>query len=227
MATVSDDRIVTALARFASAGALAGQTEFERAFTAVVASSGPREDACWRAFYRNSVAELRGGQAAFSPVHRRARSLLVGRSILEVGCCFGLLALQCDQDGYAVTACDICPGALHLLDDAANTLGLPIITRRGDARALPLATDSVDTVTLIHLLEHLDGPDVAVALREALRVARRRVVVAVPFEERPSAHFGHRQQLTDDDLRAWSTDLTGCTATIFTDHGGWLVLDHR
>ncbi len=225
--TVSDDRVVTALAGFAATGALTGQDEFEMAAVAVITSAGPDERSSWRAFYRNSVAELSAGSASFSPVHLRARSLLRGTSVLEVGCCFGLLALQCALDGYEVTACDICPGALELLDSAAADFALPLTTVHGDARALPFASGSVDTVTLIHLLEHLDGPDVATALGEALRVARHRVVVAVPFEEHPNAHFGHRQRLTEHDLRVWSRDWPLCAVEIFTDHGGWLVLDHR
>ncbi|GAA3962334.1 mycofactocin oligosaccharide methyltransferase MftM [Gordonia caeni] len=224
--TVSDHRVVAGLCALVSSGALAGQEEFETAFTRVVEDCGPDPAAGWRAFYRNSVRELRSGHSSFSPVHRRARSLLVGDSVLEVGSCFGFLALQCAQDGYQVTACDICPGALDLLDAAAADLGAAVTTVAGDARALPQPDDAVDTVTLIHLLEHLDGPDVQAAIGEALRVARRRVVIAVPYESEPSGHFGHRQRLSAADLSHWASRWPGCTAEIFADHGGWLVLDH-
>lgn len=49
---------------------------------------------------------------------------------------------------------------------------------RGDVARLGVATDATDVVTLLEVLEHL--PDPAPAAREALRVARRAVVVTVP-----------------------------------------------
>lgn len=226
-ATVSDHRVVAGLCSLIESGALIGQDQFEYAFTRVVESCGSDPAVAWRAFYRNSVRDLRAGQSPFGPVHHRARSLLVGASVLEMGSCFGFLALQCAQDGYAVTACDICPGALELLGAAAADLGADVTTLLGDARALPCPPDSVDTVTLIHLLEHLDDADVHAAVGEALRVARRRVVIAVPYETEPAAHFGHRLRLTETDLRRWAEPWPDCHAAIINDHGGWLVLDHR
>ena len=150
---------------------------------------------------------------------------MVGRSVLEVGCCFGFLALQCAQDGHEVSACDISSGALALLADAAADFGVPVTTMVGDARRLDLPDGHVDTVTLVHLLEHLDPDGVRCAIDEAVRVARRRVVIAVPFEEEPSPHFGHLQRLTEADQHAWAAPLSGIGARVFTDHGGWLVLD--
>ncbi len=83
----------------------------------------------------------------------------------------------------------------------------------------------MDTVSLIHLLEHLDAHGVEAALSEALRVARRRVVVAVPFEEEPSPpHFGHRLRLTEKELHSLANSVAHSGAEVFVDHGGWLVL---
>ncbi|WP_448223168.1 mycofactocin oligosaccharide methyltransferase MftM [Gordonia iterans] len=227
-AQISDDRIVSALGQLMEAGLLVGQNEFERAFVAVVESCGVPAETAWRWFYRNSVAELRSGQASFSPVHLRARSLLVGDEVLEVGSCFGFFALQCAQDGYRVAATDIEPAALRLLDAAAREFGLDITTQVGDARDLPFPALSVDTVTLLHLLEHLDSSDVHRAISEALCVARRRVIIAVPYEETPSEHFGHRQCLTEHDLRDWAAPWSSShRIDVFDDHGGWLILDRR
>jgi ubiquinone/menaquinone biosynthesis C-methylase UbiE len=49
---------------------------------------------------------------------------------------------------------------------------------RMDGRRLAFADDSFDVVTLLEVLEHMPAPDEAA--REALRVARRFVVVSVP-----------------------------------------------
>jgi len=222
---LSDASVVAGLESLVSAGLLRGREAFEAAAVQVITDCADSPQRAWQAFYRNSVAQLRDGSSPFAPVHRRARSLLAGESVLEVGCCFGFLALQCAQDGMAVSALDLCTGALDLLATAAEDFAVPLSTVYGDARALPCASESVDTVTLIHLLEHLDESEVPLALAEALRVARRRVVVAVPFEEQPSPHFGHLQRLTVDDLQRWAAPWTHCYAEIFTDHGGWLVLD--
>ncbi|MFT4044349.1 MAG: mycofactocin oligosaccharide methyltransferase MftM [Gordonia sp. (in: high G+C Gram-positive bacteria)] len=221
---ISDNVMVSSLVGLVQAGVLAGQWEFEEAAVAMISSSATTEESAWAAFYDNSLRELRSGIAQFGPVHRRALSLIDGPSMLEVGCCFGFLALQCAEDGHEVAACDISPGAIHLLTHAARRRGTALRAVVANALDLPFATDSVDTVTLIHLVEHLSPADITIALREALRVARRRVVVAVPFEEHPSEHFGHLVRLTEADLNDWAATVTHAGARIFTDHGGWLVL---
>lgn len=222
--SISDSAMVAGLVGLVESGVIAGQLAFEDAAVGMIRSAASTEESSWAAFYDNSIAELRAGTSPFGPVHRRACSLLRGRSVLEVGSCFGFFALQCAEDGYAVSACDISPGAIGHLRRAARRRATPVEAVVGDATDLPFATDSSDTVTLIHLLEHLDPQGVLDALGEALRVARRRVVVAVPFEEHPSEHFGHLTRLRVDDLVGWADQVRHAGAEIFTDHGGWLVL---
>ncbi|MDY6810176.1 MAG: mycofactocin oligosaccharide methyltransferase MftM [Actinomycetota bacterium] len=222
--SISDAAMLDGLQCLVDRGVLAGQHDFEEAALGVIRTSAPDEDRAWAAFYDNSLAELAGGRSPFAPIHRRARSLVVGASVLEVGSCFGFFALQCAGDGHRVHACDISSGAISLLRSAARRRGDAVTAVVGDATALPFDTGSVDTVTLIHLLEHLEDDSVRDALAEALRVARRRHVVAVPYEERPSEHFGHRQQLTAHHLRQWSSHVNHSGAEFFDDHGGWMVL---
>jgi SAM-dependent methyltransferase len=51
---------------------------------------------------------------------------------------------------------------------------------RGSALALPFAAKSFDAVLCLEVLEHLEHP--GLALRELARVARRRVILSVPWE---------------------------------------------
>jgi hypothetical protein len=60
-------------------------------------------------------------------------------------------------------------------------------------------------------------------LREALRLARRRVVVAVPFEHEPTAAFGHVRTFDRRALIGLGHRL-GRPFTVHDHHGGWLVL---
>jgi Methyltransferase domain len=221
--TISDALMVDELVQLVNRGVLSGQEQFEAAAIGLILTCGDNPESCWQAFYRNSLAELESGQSPFAPVHRRALSLLQGSSVVEVGSCFGFFALRAAAAGFDVSACDISPGAVTLLDKAAGRMDLSVRTRVGNAVELPYPRDYTDTVTLIHLLEHLPGL-VDVAINEALRVARRRVVIAVPFEEVPSPHFGHHQQLTSETLVTWAAHADHRGARIFTDHGGWLVL---
>lgn len=223
-ASISDAAMLDGLLPLVEDGLLAGQHAFEEAALGVIRTSAPDEDRAWAAFYDNSLAELVAGHSPFAPIHRRARSLVVGDSVLEVGSCFGFFALQCAGDGRQVHACDISPGAISLLRSAARRRGDAVTAVVGNATNLPFESASVDTVTLIHLLEHLDDRAARDALSEALRVARRRVVVAVPYEDRPSEHFGHRQRLTETHLRRWSDHVKHSGADYFDDHGGWMIL---
>ena len=83
---------------------------------------------------------------------------------------------------------------------------------------------AADTVYAVHLLEHLP-PDLApVVLGEMLRLARRRVVVAVPYEDEPNPAWGHVRTFDGDALDALGA-ATGRPYRVDEHHGGWLVVD--
>jgi hypothetical protein len=79
-------------------------------------------------------------------------------------------------------------------------------------------------VTAVHLLEHLPAADTVTVLDEMLRVARHRVVVAVPYEDVPEPVYGHLRTFDHAGLRALG-ERTGRAFTVADDHGGWLVVD--
>ncbi len=202
---------------------------FERTFVSVVLSTDPDPARAWTGFYRNTLTSLAAGgapggtNAGMAPVHERAAGLAVG-SVVELGCCFGFLALRLAADGHDVTAVDLTPGTVRLLGGIAPALGLALAAVAGDATAVPLANRSADTVFAVHLLEHLPPGADQLVLTEMLRVARRRVVVAVPYENTPDLAWGHVRTFDAAALTELG-DTTGRRYRVEDHHGGWLVID--
>ncbi|MEU7487467.1 mycofactocin oligosaccharide methyltransferase MftM [Streptomyces sp. NPDC042319] len=217
-------------------GWLSGPDVFERVFTGVVRSCVPGPVASWARFYDNTLARIRAcwqgpapaghsSIAGFAPVYRRTLDLVPPGSVLDLGACFGFLALLlARQPDRTVLASDVSSGTMRLLEAVAGTRGTPLRTLTCDAARVPLPDRAVDTVTAIHLLEHLDPQHGAAVLAEALRLARRRVVVAVPYEDEPTAAYGHVRCFDRDQLTALGR-ATGRPCAVTDFHGGWLVLD--
>lgn len=200
-----------------------GQDEFELTMVGLVRSTVPGAVESWVTYYRNSLDELMSGAADFAPIHDKAAELVRG-TVLDLGSCFGFLPLRLASTGTEVTATDISPGTVRLLDAVAPHLGLPVRTLVCDAANVPVPDRSADTVTAIHLLEHVDDAVGATILTEALRIARKRVIVAVPFEDEATACHGHVRTFDLPALEELGR-TTGWTYEVFEHHGGWLVLD--
>jgi hypothetical protein len=224
---LSDDLAELLAAELDDTGVLRGQPEFEAVFAGIVESTMEDSDEAWHRFYANSVRRLEHGDAAFAPVHEHAASLLVGSEIVDLGSCFGFFPLRLVASGHHVTATDLSGPTMDLLTRMSTRMNRPLRTLGCDAADVPLPDGAADTVTVLHLLEHLDARTAGAVLREAMRLARRRVIVAVPFEDVPRACYGHIQRFDLTVLRtiadAWRS--TGVRAGAHEFHGGWLVLD--
>ena len=219
-----NDDVAELIADRLDASSSGGQADFELVFTGIVRSTVAGPFASWLRFYRNSLVRLEDGRAAFAPVHERAEALVVGRSVLDLGSCFGFFPLRLAAAGLEVVATDISAATMTLLDGIAPALGRPLLTLACDAAAVPLPDRCVDAVTVLHLLEHLSPADARSVVIEALRLARRRVIVAVPFEDVPRAIYGHIQRFDLELLRELGVS-TGWRYQVDEHHGGWLVLD--
>lgn len=218
-------------------GWLRGPELFERIFTGTVRSAHPEPLAGWELFYRNTLARIRervddgartgGGHgtiADYAPVYAHVTDLLASGSVLELGCCFGFLSLRVAATGRPVTASDLSAGTMGLLGRVAPRLGLPLATVTADAAHFPSADRSHDTVLAVHLLEHLAPDHGARVVAEAVRLASRRVVVAVPLEDEADETWGHVRTVSLDDLAARGR-ATGLPFDVHEHHGGWLVID--
>lgn len=222
---LSDGLAVLLTDQLGRSGVLHGQADFESVFTGIVRSTVPGGLDAWVRFYRNSLHALESGRAEFSPVHQRAGELVTGDRILDLGSCFGFFPLRMRRFGYQVTATDLSAPTMGLLDRVGPVLDRPVHTLVCDAARVPLPDRVADTVTALHLLEHLPPDAGAAVLDEAMRLARRRVVVAVPYEDEPQACYGHVRRFDTAALQDLAARHSGLRARTFEHHGGWLVLD--
>lgn len=200
-----------------------GRGEFELTMVGLVRSTVDDPLDAWTTYYRNSLDELLDGTADFAPIHDKAQQLVHGDA-LDLGSCFGFLPLRLARSGTAVTATDILPGAMSLLDAIAPRLGLTLNILVCDAAHVPVPDNSVDTVTAVHLLEHVDESVGGAVLTEALRIARTRVVIAVPYEDEATACHGHIRTFDTPALQRIGTS-TGRPFEVVEHHGGWLVIE--
>ncbi|WP_046471997.1 mycofactocin oligosaccharide methyltransferase MftM [Allosalinactinospora lopnorensis] len=220
-------------------GWLSGAEVFERIFTGIVRSTVDDPVRAWSVFYDNTLRRIRdafgtapGGTgpchssiAAMAPVYERVLRLVPEGRVLDIGSCFGFLALLlAERPETSVIASDIADGTVSLLRAIARARGLPMGAMVCDGARVPLPDRAVDTVTVVHLLEHLSPEHGAEVVDEALRLARRRVIVAVPYEDVPNAAYGHVRTFTPDDLERLGK-RSGLPYRVDEHHGGWLVVD--
>lgn len=222
-AHLSDSLVGRTTSAIADAGG--GRAEFEAAMVGLVRTTIDDPGEAWTAFYRNSLDELLSGAAPFAPIHERAIATVVG-SVLDLGSCFGFFPLRmaAADPTRRVVATDLHADTMALLDAVAPRLGVTIETVPCDAASLPFPDRSFDTVTALHLLEHVDRATGRRVLAEACRVARQRVVVAVPYETEPAACHGHVRCFDRSELHCAGLEL-GHDFLVTDHHGGWLTID--
>lgn len=232
---VSDDISGYLSEELFDAGWIRGPELFEELLVGIVLTCAEAPQQAWLNFYRNTIHRIddeiaapsgRGSIAAYAPVHAHVEQVVRGTSVHELGTCFGFQALRLTRSGLDVTASDLSAGSVALLQDMGRLLDLPVHTLVADAARVTTPDESCDTVLAIHLLEHVPDDTAVEIIREACRIARKRVVVAVPFEDEPAQQFGHLRSLGLADLRAWErATAVGWQWQVYEHHGGWLVLD--
>lgn len=224
-----DELAVMLAEQLIDSGALRGQAEFELVFTGIVRSTVTGGLRSWLRFYQNSLDKLESGTTAFAPIHAHAADLVRGSRLVDLGSCFGFFPLRMAHRQLDVIATDLSRPTMELLTKASFELCRPLQTLCCDAAEVPLPARSADTVTVLHLLEHLSPTAANDVAAEALRLAGRRVVIAVPFEEEPRACYGHIQRFDLAALHRMAGRLCaehpGVSAGVHEFHGGWLILD--
>lgn len=145
-------------------------------------------------------------------------------SLLDVGSGRGVFLFPFLQEfpQVEVTSVDLLPLRVELLQ-ALRAGGVNRLTAlQQDICTWEMPENSFDVVTLLEVLEHI--PDVAQAVRAAVRLARRYVVVSVP--SRPDDNPEHIHLLTRDVLTGLFADA-GCTRLQFSGVNGHLIMMAR
>ena len=216
-------------------GLVPDRSAFERIFVETVLAGHPDPMQAWASFYRNTLRRLRrpdrgatDGVATFARIYAHALSLVRGTTVLDVGSCFGFLPiLAAEQDPrLRVIGTDLVPAAVALASRVSRVRGGRARFAAADLLALPVASQAADTVMAVHVLEHLPPEASSPALAQLCRVARHRVVIAVPLEAAPDPTFGHVQSFDLPRLaRIAGTDAPRWSGAVHAADGGWLVLD--
>ena len=220
-------------AELAPLGLVPDGPAFEQIFVDAVLGAHPDPMQAWTAFYGNTIRRLRhpdpggtGSLAAFARIYAHALALIRGTTVLDAGCCFGFLPLLAAERSpwLRIIGADLAPGTAALASRISRAQGGGPRFLAADLLALPVADQAVDTVLAIHVLEHLPAEASRLAVAQLRRVARGRVVIAVPLEPAPDPTFGHLQAF---DLHALAAigDAPGWSGAVHAADGGWLVLD--
>lgn len=117
-------------------------------------------------------------------VHRAeydlAASEINGQRVLDVGTGEGVIPFLAKKEGREIVGLDISKKNIESAREIQIRNGYNPRTKfvQGDAERLPFPDEGFDTVVCLHVLEHL--PNFQKGLRELKRVAKRRIIIAVP-----------------------------------------------
>jgi SAM-dependent methyltransferase len=251
-ATIDEDISPMVGEELGALGVITSPGEYGETLFAVVASTCPLsldcpecgrlhldQTAIWRHFSLNTLHRLRARLSApgrecgshtavFAAIYRRILECRVGDSLLDVGSNLGHLPVLLSEvdAGVTVVGSDNRPEAISCCEELAAATGS---TRVAFQLADVLGPDFAeigrfDTVTAVHVLEHLGAEELPVALTHLLEVAARRLIVSVPYEEPLQPLYGHRQTFTPEKLRSWG-EWCGGRFTLEDVGGGFLVVD--
>jgi SAM-dependent methyltransferase len=239
-----------------SVGAVTSPREYGEALFAVVASTCPSSLDCpecgrlhldraaiWRHFSLNTLARLRAcmsgplGEgvshtAVFGAIYRRVFECRVGESLLDVGSNLGHLPVLLSElaGDVTVVGCDNRRESIVCCEALAAATGARVSFRLADVLARDFGEiGTFDTVTAVHVLEHLTEDELPAALTAMLGVTARRLIVSVPYEEVVQPLYGHRQSFTPEKLGSWGEwcveALAGGRFACEYVGGGFLVVD--
>ena len=144
---------------------------------------------------------------SFATQYQRICELCAGNTFLDAGCESGFLPLLIAERipfMERVVGMDIRPDMFDIVREFARERHLANIEY---IQADLLAEDfsklgQFDTVTAIGVLEHFAEAEMHRVLVNLLNVTARRLIIIVPYEQKPELVYGHLQLFTPDKLEA-------------------------
>jgi methionine biosynthesis protein MetW len=125
-----------------------------------------------------------------------------GASVVDLGCGYGEYVRRLRETGREVVGIELDASTVA----RAQSDGLDV--RVGDVTALPFPDGAFDTSVLVEVIEHVADPERA--LVEALRVARRNVLVTVPnvaeYEHLRAYGVTYRHLVTTDHVNFFTPE---------------------
>jgi ubiquinone/menaquinone biosynthesis C-methylase UbiE len=136
---------------------------------------------------------------------KRVRRHLVGKTVLDIGSGRADF-LNLIKKNHRVTGIEI---NKQRVDYCNRILGQDCVKLGNLDERLNFEDNSFDTVVCLEVLEHLEDPESA--LKELVRVSRKRVIVTVPFNEKIqyvlclhcakyTPHSGHLHSFNEEDV---------------------------
>ena len=234
-----------------ASGILASTQEYSAVLFAILASCFPAPRSqlmIWRRFCLNTLDRMRtlisdpsgislpsvSHITPFAAIYRRIIELFVGENLLDVGSSFGFFPVLMAErvTNTTIVGCDNSPDAISLAKDlvTATHINRTIFLLK-DVRSTDFSSlGRFDTVTAIHLIEHLTEQELPLAFTHLLQATSKRLIVAVPYEEKIEKLYGHQQVFTREKLEFWGKwciqMLEGCGSYWCEDlMGGLLVVE--
>lgn len=223
-AQVDADLICIVENELSPAGMLSSARDYSAVLFAVMASTFPaprNQSLIWRHFCLNTLTRMReliyhqfqegpcsvSHIVPFATIYQRIMALFVGKSLLDVGSSFGFLPVLMAEYAPHITIVgyDNNPDAIKCSTDLAAITHVGctnFLLQDALSEDFPIA-ERFDTVTAVHLLEHVTEQELPVALTHLLRVTNKRLLIAVPYEQTAQALYGHQQVFTPEKLDWW------------------------
>lgn len=121
-------------------------------------------------------------RAILSPVDfyrlKRARKYLYGKSVLDVGCGRADF-LNLIKNNYQIAGVEVNTQRVDYCNQVLEQDAVRLGNLDGE---LDFEHGSFDTVVCLEVLEHLEDP--AEALKELMRVSRKRIIITIPFNQK-------------------------------------------
>jgi SAM-dependent methyltransferase len=173
---------------------------------------------------------------SFARLYRRVCQLHVGQTFLDVGCSFGFLPLLISERYSSlpqIVGVDIQTSPFPIVSAIAAEHHLQNINfYQADVLTDTFSTlGRFDTVVALHVLEHFTEADMYRALLNLLKVASRRLIIAVPYEDgKPETVYGHKQLFSRANLEAvgkWCLQHLDSPGSIAVENcaGGLLLVE--